>query len=62
MGLSSLTGHLLADASLVSLLCEKTDGLRCLLLCDEDQGKEVHYLIDRKNNYYYVPGMCRLFA
>lgn len=39
-------------------LCEKSDGIRCLLYCtqDENQG-EIHYLIDRKNNYYFVPGL-----
>ncbi|KAL1957186.1 hypothetical protein VTO42DRAFT_6220 [Malbranchea cinnamomea] len=42
-------------------VCEKTDGIRCLLYCahgDPDSDTpEVHYLIDRKNNYYYVPGL-----
>jgi mRNA guanylyltransferase len=36
-------------------LCEKTDGIRCLLYCTHgDHDEEVHYLIDRKNDYYYV--------
>ncbi|KAF2675465.1 mRNA capping enzyme, alpha subunit [Microthyrium microscopicum] len=35
-------------------LCEKTDGIRCLLYCTVgDDQEEIHYLIDRKNNYYY---------
>lgn len=36
-------------------VCEKTDGLRYLMYLSEDQGKGIHYLIDRKNDYYYVP-------
>ncbi|KAF1812587.1 mRNA capping enzyme, alpha subunit [Eremomyces bilateralis CBS 781.70] len=36
-------------------LCEKTDGIRCLLYCTEDErGNEIHYLIDRKNDYYFL--------
>jgi mRNA guanylyltransferase len=36
-------------------LCEKTDGIRCLLYCTQDEEQnEIHYLIDRKNDYYYV--------
>jgi mRNA guanylyltransferase len=36
-------------------LCEKTDGIRCLLYCTQnDAGSELHYLIDRKNDYYEV--------
>jgi mRNA guanylyltransferase len=35
-------------------LCEKTDGIRCLLYCTTDQDNEIHYLIDRKNDYYYI--------
>jgi mRNA guanylyltransferase len=38
-------------------LCEKTDGIRCLLYCTEDSGAEIHYLIDRKNDYYFVQGL-----
>jgi mRNA guanylyltransferase len=38
-------------------LCEKTDGIRCLLYCTEDDaGNEIHYLIDRKNDYYFLKG------
>jgi mRNA guanylyltransferase len=36
-------------------VCEKTDGIRCLLYCTLDEDKsEIHYLIDRHNNYYFV--------
>jgi mRNA guanylyltransferase len=35
-------------------VCEKSDGIRCLLYCTNDGPNEVHYLIDRKNDYYYV--------
>ncbi|KAH7038155.1 mRNA capping enzyme [Microdochium trichocladiopsis] len=35
-------------------LCEKSDGIRYLLYATEDQGNEIHYLIDRKNDYYFV--------
>jgi mRNA guanylyltransferase len=37
-------------------LCEKTDGVRCLLWLDVDsEGNEAAYLIDRKNTYYLLP-------
>lgn len=36
-------------------MCEKTDGIRCLLYFTNDGPKEIHYLIDRKNDYYFVP-------
>ena len=37
-------------------LCEKTDGIRLLLyITTGDQGEEIVYLIDRKNDYYYLP-------
>ena len=36
-------------------MCEKTDGIRCLLYCTRgDDNEEIHYLIDRKNDYYYI--------
>ena len=35
-------------------VCEKTDGLRCLMYILVHQGQQVTYLIDRKNDYYYV--------
>jgi mRNA guanylyltransferase len=39
-------------------LCEKTDGIRCLLYCTRDEaGNEIHYLIDRKNDYYFIEGL-----
>jgi mRNA guanylyltransferase len=38
---------------------EKSDGIRCLLYCAQNDGPppEIHYLIDRKNDYYYVPNL-----
>jgi len=41
-------------------LCEKTDGIRCLLFCTvlvtpHDPPRELYILIDRKNDYYAVP-------
>lgn len=39
-------------------LCEKTDGIRCLLWSTVDEtGGEIHYLIDRKNDYYFIQGL-----
>lgn len=35
-------------------LCEKTDGVRCLMYILVHQGHEAIYLIDRKNEYYHV--------
>lgn len=36
-------------------MCEKTDGIRCLLWLDQDtQGNEACYLIDRKNEWYFL--------
>lgn len=41
-------------------VCEKSDGIRCLMYLtygDQSEGREqVTYLIDRKNDYWYVPG------
>ncbi|KAI9751918.1 MAG: Dcp1p-Dcp2p decapping enzyme complex alpha subunit [Candelina submexicana] len=48
-------------------VCEKSDGIRCLMYCSEEEVlvangearevQEVHYLIDRKNDYYRVTGL-----
>ena len=40
-------------------VCEKSDGIRCLLYftTDENREEEIHYLIDRKNDYYWIPRM-----
>ncbi|KAK5022602.1 Dcp1p-Dcp2p decapping enzyme complex alpha subunit [Exophiala sideris] len=38
-------------------VCEKTDGLRYLMYLTQDGDRDIHYLIDRKNDYYYVPGL-----
>ena len=41
-------------------MCEKTDGVRCLLYLSEihlnGAPAEAYFLIDRKNDYYYIPG------
>ena len=37
-------------------VCEKSDGVRVLLFMTvDDEGREAHYFIDRKNDYYLVP-------
>ena len=37
-------------------VCEKSDGFRYLLYLTQDaQGGEIHYLIDRKNDYWFIP-------
>ena len=39
-------------------VCEKTDGMRCLMYLTKDgTGSEALYLIDRKNDYYLVKEM-----
>ena len=38
-------------------LCEKSDGIRCLMYFTHDGPEEVIYLIDRKNDYYHVAGL-----
>lgn len=40
-------------------VCEKTDGIRCLMYFARGgaDNPEIHYLIDRKNEYRYVPGL-----
>ncbi|KAI0145355.1 mRNA capping enzyme [Xylariaceae sp. FL1272] len=36
-------------------VCEKSDGMRYLLyMTSGDEGQEVHYFIDRKNDYWYI--------
>ncbi|KAK0645911.1 mRNA capping enzyme alpha subunit-like protein [Cercophora newfieldiana] len=36
-------------------VCEKSDGIRYLLYCTrDDEGREAHYLIDRKNDYWFL--------
>ena len=38
-------------------VCEKSDGIRCLMYLTGDDTQEITYLIDRKNDYYHVPGL-----
>jgi mRNA guanylyltransferase len=38
-------------------VCEKTDGIRYLMYCTRDGDRDIHYLIDRKNDYYYIPNL-----
>ncbi|KAL9598959.1 MAG: hypothetical protein Q9219_004142 [cf. Caloplaca sp. 3 TL-2023] len=39
-------------------VCEKSDGIRCLMYHTQDEdNKEVIYLIDRKNDYYWVENL-----
>ena len=38
-------------------VCEKTDGIRYLMYMTRDGDKDIHYLIDRKNDYYFVGGL-----
>lgn len=39
-------------------ICEKSDGIRCLMYHTQDEEKnEVIYLIDRKNDYYWVQNL-----
>ncbi|KAK7204294.1 mRNA capping enzyme, catalytic domain-containing protein [Myxozyma melibiosi] len=38
-------------------VCEKSDGIRCLMYLTREGDAEATYLIDRKNNYYYVQGL-----
>lgn len=53
--------HLLELQKQDYYVCEKSDGIRCLMYMTEDmtdQGRqEIVYLIDRKNDYYYVQGL-----
>lgn len=38
-------------------VCEKSDGIRCLMYMTAEQDQEVTYLIDRKNDYYHVANL-----
>jgi mRNA guanylyltransferase len=40
-------------------VCEKSDGQRYLLFCtsDPETGAEAHFLIDRRNDYWFTPGL-----
>ncbi|KAK9454704.1 mRNA capping enzyme, catalytic domain-containing protein [Dipodascopsis uninucleata] len=38
-------------------VCEKSDGIRCLMFLTQEGENEATYLIDRKNDYYYVQGL-----
>lgn len=50
--------HLLELQKQDYYVCEKSDGIRCLMYLTEDgHGKQVVYLIDRKNDYYFVPDL-----
>jgi mRNA guanylyltransferase len=53
----SLLSSLCFQANLSSFyVCEKSDGFRYLLyLTQDDQGGEIHYLIDRSNDYWFIP-------
>ncbi|KAK1064729.1 Dcp1p-Dcp2p decapping enzyme complex alpha subunit [Friedmanniomyces endolithicus] len=41
-------------------MCEKTDGIRCLMYLtqyvDQTGVHEAQFLVDRKNDYYFIPG------
>lgn len=50
--------HLLELQKQDYYVCEKSDGIRCLMYLTEDgYGKQVVYLVDRKNDYYFVPDL-----
>ena len=56
--MSFLREHLKVLCQRDFFLCEKSDGLRCLLFFTVDEeGEEVAYAIDRRNDYYSVYGM-----
>ncbi|KAI4154029.1 MAG: hypothetical protein LQ340_001937 [Diploschistes diacapsis] len=39
-------------------VCEKSDGIRCLMyLTRDEEGRELTYLVDRKNDYYWVQSL-----
>ncbi|KAJ3484333.1 hypothetical protein NLG97_g7078 [Lecanicillium saksenae] len=48
--------HIEALMSQDFYVCEKSDGIRYLLYATRDEsGGEAHYLIDRKNDYWFIP-------
>lgn len=51
--------HLIELQNVDYFMCEKTDGIRCLMFLTEinynGQPTEAQFLIDRKNDYYYIP-------
>ena len=50
--------HLLELQQRDYYVCEKSDGIRCLMyMTHEGNGEEIVYLIDRKNDFYHVPGL-----
>ncbi|MCJ1286325.1 Dcp1p-Dcp2p decapping enzyme complex alpha subunit [Xylographa opegraphella] len=49
--------HLLELQKQDYYVCEKSDGIRCLMYLTNDGPWEVTYLIDRKNDYYHVQGL-----
>ncbi|KAK9386980.1 mRNA capping enzyme, catalytic domain-containing protein [Lipomyces mesembrius] len=38
-------------------VCEKSDGIRCLMYFTAVNGAEATYLVDRKNDFYYIQGL-----
>ena len=46
--------HLLELQKQDYYVCEKSDGIRCLMYLTDGRGEEITYLIDRKNDYYWV--------
>jgi len=53
--------HLQELQSVDYFICEKTDGVRCLLYLTQYVAEggvpvEMQFLIDRKNDYYFIPG------
>ncbi|MCJ1411810.1 Dcp1p-Dcp2p decapping enzyme complex alpha subunit [Ptychographa xylographoides] len=49
--------HLLELQKQDYYVCEKSDGIRCLMYLTNEGPREVTYLIDRKNDYYHVEGL-----
>lgn len=38
-------------------VCEKSDGIRCLMFLTQQHGREITYFVDRKNDFYWQQGM-----